>query len=111
MTEREEDVLDMPAPQARGEAAGSAQRAHGGEAVTFNGLLRSFREAQELTQQAFARRMGVSAQYQCDLESGRRAPSVKYVDRLCEVHGRGPNGRNTWHALGARAHGWKVELP
>lgn len=79
--------------------------------MTFSGLLRSFREAQEMSQQDFASRMEVSAQYQCDLENARRAPSVKYVERLCKKHGRGLKGANVWHALGARAHGWKVELP
>ena len=75
--------------------------------MTFHELLRSLREAQEMSQQDFARRMEVSPQYQCDLENGRRLPSVKYVERLCKKNGRGPKGANVWHALGARAHGWK----
>lgn len=76
--------------------------------MRFARELKAFREAQELSQQDFAKRLGVSAQYQCDLEGGRRKPSVRYVERLCEAHSRGPKGRLFWHRLGAVEHGWRI---
>jgi transcriptional regulator with XRE-family HTH domain len=76
--------------------------------MSFSQELKIFREAQEMTQLDFAKRLGISTQYQCDLEGSRRNPSVQYVERLCEAHSRGPKGRLFWHRLGAAAHGWKV---
>lgn len=37
----------------------------------------------ELTQQHFSKQLGLSPQYICDLEHGRRMPSVKFVKTLC----------------------------
>lgn len=75
---------------------------------SFGDELRFFRQQQDMSQQDFAVRMEVSSQHQSDLENGRRMPSVAYVERLCEKHGRGRFGREHWHVLGARAHGWKA---
>ena len=74
----------------------------------FHSALRALREAQLMTQQEFAKRMEVSPQHQCDLEKGRRMPSVSYVKRLCAKHGRGPKGKLWWHQLAAAAHGWEI---
>lgn len=58
-------------------------------------------------QQQWARKMGISEQYLCDLKLGRRLPSVAVADTLTEIAGNEKNPMY-WHLLGARAHGWKI---
>ncbi|PWU20952.1 MAG: XRE family transcriptional regulator [Bdellovibrio sp.] len=43
--------------------------------LTFGGLLRAWREGEEMTQTAFAKRIGLSVQNLNDLEKGRRIPT------------------------------------
>lgn len=45
--------------------------------LTFSNLLASIREGEEMTQVEFAKRLGVSRQYICDIEHGRRTVSPK----------------------------------
>lgn len=63
-----------------------------------------------MTQQQLAEKLGISPQYICDLESGRRMPSVHVVDMIADKLGpiRGDAYRQRWHRLGAMAHGWDV---
>jgi transcriptional regulator with XRE-family HTH domain len=74
----------------------------------FPDRLRTLRLGMELHQNQLAKALQVTPQYICDLESGRRLPSVKLVNRICEWIGCGPFGVRLWHKAGARAHGWKV---
>lgn len=76
--------------------------------MTFAQMLKEVRIGMGLQQSDFAEQIGYSAQYVCDLENERRAPSVKVVNSICEWMGRGPKGRREWHTAGARAHGWEV---
>lgn len=54
--------------------------------LTIGNLLWAIREGEEMTSVAFAEKLGVSRQYLCDLEHGRRAVSVKmaaeFADKL-----------------------------
>lgn len=77
-------------------------------AVTFGRMLVELREGYELNQKQMAEKLGISPQYQHDLERGRRLPSVGYVNLLCVVFARGLNGRKEWHTAAAREHGWQV---
>jgi transcriptional regulator with XRE-family HTH domain len=43
--------------------------------MTFGGLLKAWREGEDLTQTAFAKRLGLSVQNLNDLEKGRRIPT------------------------------------
>jgi len=43
--------------------------------LTFGEMLKSWREAEDLTQTAFAKKVGLSVQNLNDLEKGRRIPS------------------------------------
>ena len=43
--------------------------------LTFGGLLKAWREGEELTQTAFAKKIGLSVQNLNDLEKGRRIPT------------------------------------
>jgi transcriptional regulator with XRE-family HTH domain len=76
--------------------------------VTFIEMLREIRAGHELSQKEFAERLGYTPQYICDLEHGRRSGSVEFVNRLCDVFGRGPKGRKEWHLAAARSHGWEI---
>lgn len=74
--------------------------------LSFDEMVRELRSGMEMTQQDFAKMLGISPQYLHDLEKGRRLPSVAVTKKFCKD--RGPNGRLEWHRAGARAHGWEV---
>ena len=46
-----------------------------GGPLTFGRMIRAIRVGEELTQEAFAKRLGVSKAHLCDIEKGRRAVS------------------------------------
>jgi len=48
-----------------------------GRSVTLGSFLWSIRECEEFSQVEFAKLLGVSKQYLCDIENGRRVVSVK----------------------------------
>lgn len=76
--------------------------------MTFREMLQAVRSGIEVSQQDLAGALGYSPQYLCDLEAGRRKPSVAFVNRLCDYLGRGPAGRREWHLAAAAEHGWSV---
>lgn len=55
--------------------------------LTFGGILRSWREADEMSQTAFAKRLGLSVQNLNDLEKGRRIPSASRAARIAKKLG------------------------
>lgn len=76
--------------------------------MTLAEMIVEARSGMEMTQTAFAKALGFTPQYLCDLEHGRRPGSVEFVNRLCDWMGRGQKGRKEWHTAGARSHGWDV---
>lgn len=76
--------------------------------TNFARLLIQLRHEMEMTQTSLAASLGISNQYLCDLENGRRLPSVRVVNALCQYLGRRPRGRLVWHRAGAQAHGWEI---
>ena len=76
--------------------------------MTFREMLLEIRTGHELSQKAMAEKIGITPQYLCDLEHGRRPGSVEVVERICDAFGRGPKGRREWHRAAARSHGWDV---
>lgn len=77
----------------------------------FAYALIELRDVHHMTQQQLADRLGFSPQYICDIESGRRMPSVKIVAKIVEKLGPRIGGeayRRRWNRLGAMAHGWDV---
>lgn len=76
--------------------------------MIFRVMLKTVRMGLELDQKTVAKAIGCSVQYVCDLENGRRQPSVRITNAICEWLGRGPKGRRDWHAAAAREHGWEV---
>jgi len=61
-----------------------------GGPLTFGGLVRSLREADELTQEAVASKVGVSKQHLSDVENGRRQVSVERAIRWAKALGYPP---------------------
>lgn len=76
--------------------------------MTFREMLIEIRTGYELSQKAMAETLGITPQYLCDLERGRRLGSVEVVERICKEFSRGPKGRKEWHVAGARSHGWDI---
>ena len=74
----------------------------------FAEMLRARRRKLGWPQKRMAHELGISPSYLCDLESGRRLPSVGIVQSICWGAGCGEAGRRRWHLAGARAHGWDV---
>lgn len=71
-------------------------------------MFKDLRDALDITQGDLAEKLDCSSQFICDVEKGRRTPSVAFIDRLCDWLERGPKGRREWHLAGARANGWKI---
>jgi DNA-binding XRE family transcriptional regulator len=78
--------------------------------MTFVEMFKIVRNEAKITRSDFARDLGISKQYFCDLEHGRRMPSVALVNKICAL-GRDSRGRLEWHIAGAQAHGWEVASP
>ena len=53
-----------------------------GEKLTLGVLLYAIRQGEEMTQAAFAKRLGVSKQYLCDIEHSRRSVSPKKAEKF-----------------------------
>ena len=71
----------------------------------FAKQLQKERLARNLNQKKFAEQIHYSPQHLCDLEAGRRMPSVVFVDNLCSTFCL---TATEWHRLGAQAHGWRI---
>ena len=58
-----------------------------GKSLTFGNLLLAIRQSEEVSQAEFGKKLGVSKQYLCDIEKGRRFVSVKaaidFAHKLC----------------------------
>lgn len=55
--------------------------------LTFGGLLKAWRESEDMTQTAFAKKVGLSVQNFNDLEKGRRIPSPTRAARIAKKLG------------------------
>lgn len=55
--------------------------------LTFGSLLKAWRESDELSQTAFAKKIGLSVQNLNDLEKGRRIPSPTRAARIAKKLG------------------------
>jgi len=56
-----------------------------GEELTLSSLLTAVRQGEEMSQVEFAKLLGVSRQYLCDIEHGRRTVSPKSVAALKKI--------------------------
>jgi transcriptional regulator with XRE-family HTH domain len=58
--------------------------------LTISNLLLAIREGEEMTQKDFAKLLGVSAQYLCDVEHGRKIVTAKSAAIFAKKLGRPP---------------------
>jgi len=61
-----------------------------GGPLTFGMAIESLRGREGFSQAAFARRMGISKQYLCDVEKGRRLVSSEQAARFARAFGHPP---------------------
>ena len=59
--------------------------------LTFGKALEAHRKCEELTQAAFAKLLGISAQSLCDIEKGRRVPTPKRAAKIAAQIGQPAN--------------------
>lgn len=55
-----------------------------GERLTFGSLMKAIRLGEDMTQASFARLLGISKQYLCDIEKGRRCVSPKLAAKYAK---------------------------
>lgn len=55
--------------------------------LTFGNALESYRLAEEKSQKDFAKKLGITAQSLCDLEKGRRVPSIERAAKIAKKLG------------------------
>ena len=58
-----------------------------GEPLSFGAAVESLRIGLETSQSAFAKKLGVSRQYLCDVEKGRKLVSPEQAARFAKVFG------------------------
>jgi len=58
-----------------------------GGKLTFSNMLMSIRQGEEMSQAAFAKQLGISRQYLCDIEHGRRFVSPKMAAEYAKMLG------------------------
>lgn len=58
--------------------------------LTFGMAVESLRGRDEMTQTALAKRLGISRQYLCDVEKGRRLVSPEQASRFAKAFGHPP---------------------
>ncbi len=61
-----------------------------GRPLTLGGLIESIRLGEEMSQAAFARKLGVSPSHLCDIEKGRKVVSPQRAARFARILGRSP---------------------
>ena len=61
-----------------------------GRPLALGGLLESIRLGEEMSQAAFARKLGISPSHLCDIEKGRKVVSPERAARFAKILGRSP---------------------
>ena len=61
-----------------------------GRPLTLGGLIESIRLGEEVSQTAFARKLGISASHLCDIEKGRKVVRPARAARFAKILGRSP---------------------
>ena len=55
--------------------------------LTFGGLIEAMRQAEEMSQVKFAKKLGISKQHLCDIEKGRKFVSPERAARFAKILG------------------------
>lgn len=61
-----------------------------GRPLTLGGLIESIRLGEEMSQNAFARKLGVSPSHLCDIEKGRKVVGPERAARFARILDRSP---------------------
>jgi transcriptional regulator with XRE-family HTH domain len=61
-----------------------------GRPLALGGLLESIRLGEEMSQAAFARKLGISPSHLCDIEKGRKVVGPERAARFAKLLGRSP---------------------
>jgi transcriptional regulator with XRE-family HTH domain len=61
-----------------------------GRPLALGGLIESIRLGEEMSQTAFARKLGISASHLCDIEKGRKVVGPERAARFANILGRSP---------------------
>ena len=77
-------------------------------AKRFSESLRNVIQAREMSQNQFAIQLGYGAQYLSDILLGKRTPSVRFVNAVCNYLRLGQADKKEWHTAAAKCHGWNV---
>jgi transcriptional regulator with XRE-family HTH domain len=56
-------------------------------ALTFGGLIAAMRQAEEMSQVEFAKKLGISKQHLCDVEKGRKFVSPMRAAKFAKILG------------------------
>lgn len=83
--------------------------------TTFADQLRYARGHWRLSQRDLARSLGITGSYLNDIEHGRRAPSIKFLERFLAFYvatepkaDTKPRILRLWTLAAIRAHGWDI---
>lgn len=63
-----------------------------GEEENFGRMIQAFRQAENLTQVQFAKKLEISKQHLCDIEKGRKLVSPERAARFAEILGYSQKG-------------------
>ena len=55
--------------------------------LTFGGLIEAMRQAEEMSQVEFAKKLGISKQHLCDIEKGRKFVSPERAAKFAKILG------------------------
>ena len=61
-----------------------------GRPLTLGGLIESIRLGEEMPQNTFARKLGISPSHLCDIEKGRKVVAPERAARFANILGRSP---------------------
>ena len=81
----------MTTKKSKGSSDSKLERRRLGGPLTFGAAVEGLRVGNELTQAEFARTLGVSRQYLCDVEKGRRLVSLDQAARFARAFGHPPD--------------------
>jgi transcriptional regulator with XRE-family HTH domain len=81
----------MTTRKSKGSSGSELERRVLGKRLTFGAAVEGLRIGEGISQAAFARMLGVSRQYLCDVEKGRRLVSPEQAAKFARAFGHPPN--------------------
>jgi antitoxin HigA-1 len=85
------EMTIMAKRKSKGFSASSLEKKILGGPLTFGAAVEALRVSDTMSQAALARKIGISRQYLCDVEKGRRLVSPEQAARFARAFGHPPN--------------------